>query len=111
LFKYYTPPPPVVKRPPRPVAPKPTKPRQVERPKPRQPPRPKPPNFDMEYLGSFGPEGRRIAVFSDKEDILNALEGDVLNDKFIVGPIGFESVEMGFVGFPDEPLKRVGLGG
>ena len=63
------------------------------------------------FLGSFGPDGRKIAVFTDDDDILNALEGDVLNKKFIVGPIGYESVEMGFVGFPDAPPTRLAAGG
>ena len=95
-----------------PKTPEPVK-KRAEAPKPeraKRPPKPKPPPIDVEFLGSFGPAGRKIAVFMDNNDILNALEGDVLNEKFIVGPIGYESVEMRFVGFPDAPPKRIGAG-
>jgi hypothetical protein len=78
---------------------------------PPVPPKPQPPPFQLTYLGSFGPEHRRIAVFSDGEEIYNALVGDVLNDKFVVADIGFESVTITYVGFPDEPATRVGIGG
>lgn len=78
---------------------------------PSEPPKPKPPPFQLTYLGSFGPKDRRIAVFSDGEEIYNALVGDVLNNKFVVADIGFESVTITYVGFPDEPATRVGIGG
>lgn len=77
----------------------------------RNPPKPQPPAFQLTYLGSFGPENRRIAVFTDGEEIYNALVGDVLDDSFVVSDIGFESVSITFVGFPDTPATRVGLGG
>ncbi len=73
--------------------------------------RPHPPAVDVVYLGSFGPAGRRIAVFSDGQNIYNALEGETLAGKFIVQRIGYESVDLKFVGFPDEPAKRLAAGG
>jgi len=92
--------------------PRATEPVQVSTPVPETPsPRPKPPAVDFIYLGSFGPEERRIAVFVKDEEIHNALAGDVLLDRFIVDKIGFESADIKFVGFPDAPEKRLEAGG
>jgi len=72
--------------------------------------KPKPPPFNLSYLGNFGPPSRRIAVFSDGKTIFNALEGEVLAGKFIVADIGYESVDIRFVGFPDWPPQRLAVG-
>ena len=64
----------------------------------------------MPLMGIFGPERRRIAVFKDGDEILNALEDDVINDKFIVHQINFETVDIAFVGFPDAKPQRVKIG-
>lgn len=71
---------------------------------------PKPPPFNLSYLGNFGPPSRRIAVFSDGKTIFNALEGEVLAGKFIVADIGYESVDIRFVGFPNVPPQRLAVG-
>lgn len=75
--------------------------------------RPKPPEFTLQYLGNFGPANRRIAVFSDPagKKIYNLQEGEILEGKFIVARIGFESVDIKFVNFPDEPAKRLAIQG
>lgn len=78
---------------------------------PASPLAPAPPPVDVVFLGSFGPRSRRLAVFSDGSDIFNALEGDVLKQKFVVQRIGYESADLGFVGFPDAPAKRLEIGG
>lgn len=72
--------------------------------------KPKPPPFTMSYLGNFGPPSRRLAVFSDGKTIYNAQEGEVLAGKFIVAEIGYESVDIRFVGFPDWPPQRLAVG-
>jgi len=72
--------------------------------------KPKPEPFTMSYLGNFGPPSRRIAVFSDGKTIYNAQEGEVLAGKFIVADIGYESVDIRFVGFPDWPPQRLAAG-
>jgi hypothetical protein len=72
--------------------------------------KPKPPPFTMSYLGNFGPPNRRLAVFSDGKTIYNAREGEVLAGKFIVAEIGYESVDIRFVGFPDWPPQRLAVG-
>lgn len=77
---------------------------------PAVPPPPQPPPIDLTYLGSFGRTGRRIAVFSDGENIYNALQGDVLEGKFIVADIGYESVLIRFVGFPEAAPRRLAPG-
>ncbi len=73
--------------------------------------KPKPSPFTMKFLGSFGPASRRLAVFSDGQTIFNAREGEVLQGKFIVARIGYESVDIQFVGFPDWPAQRLAVGG
>ena len=74
---------------------------------------PRPPEVTLVYLGSFGPAHRRVAVFADaqRDKLYNALAGDVLEGKFIVDKIGYESVDVKFVGFPDAPAKRLAIGG
>ncbi len=102
-----TPPPtpiPRATRPPR--APRPT-------PTPTPPGYRKPPNFDMEYIGFFGPEGRHVAVFRKQEDDGAEIEvasiGGVVEDQFILRSIDLESVVIGFVGFPEKEKTRVPL--
>lgn len=100
--------PPVEQRP----QPQPTVERQPPTSEAPTPPKPKPPPVDLDYLGSFGPPERRIAVFMDNEEtIYNAREGEVINDKFRVSAIGFESVDLEFVGFPDVAPARLQPGG
>jgi hypothetical protein len=77
----------------------------------RRPAVPQPPEVDVTFLGSFGPEVRRIAVFLDGEEVVNAKVGDVLKGMFIVDAIGYESVDLKFVGFPDAPSRRLPAGG
>jgi hypothetical protein len=71
--------------------------------------KPHPPPFTLSYLGNFGPTGRRIAVFTDGKKVWNAREGDVLEDKFVVAQIGYESVDIRFVGFDTVPAQRLAV--
>jgi len=71
---------------------------------------PHPPPIDVRFLGSFGPKNHRIAVFNDGTKIVNAAEGEILNGKFVVYKIGFESVDLKFVGFPNQPPTRLAAG-
>ncbi len=73
---------------------------------------PKPPPVDVFYIGSFGRSDNPIAVFVDADkSIFNALEGDLVKDKFEVQNIGYESVDLLFVDFPDERPVRLAIGG
>jgi hypothetical protein len=66
---------------------------------------PKPPPFTLKYLGNFGPAGPHYAVFKDGQTVFFVKEGGVIDGKFTVNHIGFESVDIGFVGFPNvKPL-------
>jgi len=78
---------------------------------PARPPAPTPPPIDVVFLGCFGSGRMRLAVFTDGSEIFNVPEGDVLKDKFVVVKIGMESADLGFVGFPDAPAKRLEIGG
>jgi hypothetical protein len=102
-FRFAAPPPP-----PRPAPPPPPP---FEPPPPPPPMGPQPPPVDLTYLGSFGSPARRIAVFSDGKTIYNALRGETLGGKFVVHAIGYESVDLTFVGFPDVPPERLAVGG
>jgi hypothetical protein len=44
-------------------------------------------------------------------EIYNVREGAILEGKFIVQEIGFESVAIAFVGFPDPPVRLAAGGG
>jgi hypothetical protein len=71
--------------------------------------KPHPPELNWQYLGRFGPPDKQIAVFTNGKQIINKQEGEVIDNKFIVAHIGYESVDIGFVGFPTVPAKRVGV--
>jgi hypothetical protein len=71
---------------------------------------PKPPPFTMSYLGSFGPAEKRLAVFTDGKTIYNTQQGEVIGGKFVVAHIGYESVDIQFVGFPNVPAQRLAVG-
>jgi len=71
--------------------------------------KPHPPEFTLQYLGRFGPPDQQIAVFTNGKQIFNKQEGEVIDNKFVVAHIGYESVDIGFVGFPTVPKKRVGV--
>lgn len=94
------PPPPVIRQPPPPPPPPPPPVVRV----------PQPPAITFDYLGSFGPERKRIAVLGSDAELINALEGDVVEGEFIVAEIGYESVLIRFVNFPDAPPVRLEVG-
>ena len=93
-----------------PVTPPPAPPRRPP------PPQPRPPRRAREYLGHIGPPRKKVAAFRKKpsspdspKEIEVAVQGEVLDDKFIVREIGFESVLIGFVGFDLSEDARVPL--
>jgi len=109
-FRFYQAPKPPPPPPPKPVerpAPEPTK---TVTPPPQVPAGPQPPPIELEYLGSFGPQERPIAVFTDGEEIYNVRLGDVIDGKFRVVRIGYESVDLAFVDFPEVAAERLPIG-
>ncbi|HVS04154.1 MAG TPA: hypothetical protein VMT16_15430, partial [Thermoanaerobaculia bacterium] len=98
------PPPPRAEPPPPPPAPPPP-------PQPTAPPRPRPPSPDhLKFLGRFGSAAQPIAVLTSGAELYNVREGDVIEGRFVIAGIGYESIDIGFVGFPDEPPKRLPVG-
>jgi hypothetical protein len=78
-------------------------------PQPPPPPKPVPPSFPYKYIGTFGNASSPIATFSRDGQIVNARVGAVIDGVFILRGIGIESVEIGFVNFPDEH-RRIPIG-
>jgi hypothetical protein len=81
-------------------------------PPPPPPTPPPPPSIDhLRFLGTFGPARARIAVIASGPEIYNVREGAVLEQQFVVRQIGYESVAIGFVDFPDAAPRRLAAGG
>jgi len=105
---------------PTPAPPRPTRP-----PLPTRPPRPTPtprlihtadglalpppPPFRDTFIGYFGPANHLVAVFRNGKRIRVQAEGGVIDDTFIVRHVGYQSVEIGYVGYPEEVTTRVPL--
>ena len=74
-----------------------------------------PPPFTREYLGYFGPTHLKVAAFRrageepETTEIEVGIEGEVLDDIFIIREIGHESVKIGFVGYDSSEDTRVPL--
>lgn len=79
-------------------------------PAPPPPPERQPPPFDFKYIGTFGSPSNPIATFARGGDIVNARVGDIIDNKFVLRSIGIESVEISFIGFPQERRQRIPLG-
>jgi hypothetical protein len=79
-------------------------------PPPPPPPAPVPPTFPYKFIGTFGNPASPIATFSGNEQIVNVRVGETIDGKFILRSIGIESVEIGYVGFPNDVRTRVPLG-
>lgn len=104
-------------QPPRPE-PTPTPPRPEPKPPP-PPPTPKPepvdtgpqpPPIEYAFLGSFGPVQRRIAVLTDGETLYNVRMGDEVEGVVRVRDIGYETVELEYIDFPEAPSVRLEVG-
>ncbi len=108
-FRAPTPPPPP---PPTPAPPPPPQPGSVvfvgPLPPPAPTPTPQPPEVTFKFLGTFGPKERPIAVLAQAGETLNAREGDVVFQHFVIRKIGYESIDVGFIG-PWKDTRRVGL--
>lgn len=70
---------------------------------------PPPPHFDRTYIGYFGPKEQPVAVFRKGNEVEVAITGGVLDDTFIVRDVGYDDVEIGYVGYPEEVTTRVPL--
>jgi hypothetical protein len=103
------PPPPPTPAPPPP--PGPGDPRFVgPLPPPPPTPTPAPPPIPFKFIGSFGPRERPIAVLAVGDKLVNARAGDVVFERFVLRKVGYESVDVGFLGFPEAASRRLGIG-
>jgi len=78
-------------------------------PPPPPTPTPRPPEVTFKFVGSFGPKESPIAVIQQGDQIFNARAGDTLFGKFVLRKVGYESIDIGFVGFPNAETKRLGI--
>ncbi|HKF44859.1 MAG TPA: hypothetical protein VKG01_17300 [Thermoanaerobaculia bacterium] len=78
-------------------------------PPPGPTPTPVPPEVSFKFIGTFGPREAPIAVLLQGDQLLNARAGDVVFNRFILRNIGYESVEIGYVGYPQSVTKRLGI--
>jgi hypothetical protein len=78
-------------------------------PPPPPTPTPTPPEVNFKFLGTFGPKEHPIAVVQLGDLIFNARAGDTLFGKFVLRRVGYESIDVGFVGFPPSETRRVGI--
>jgi len=74
-----------------------------------------PPPFVRKYLGYFGPPNLKVAAFrrpgaEPETTVIDVgIEGEILEDAFIIREIGHESVLIGFVGYDSQEDTRVPL--
>jgi hypothetical protein len=78
-------------------------------PAPTATPTPAPPAIPFKFMGSFGPRDRPIAVLVAGDRIVNARAGDTVFERFVLKKVGYESIDVEFVGFPYAPAKRLGI--
>jgi hypothetical protein len=78
-------------------------------PPPPPTPTPHPPEIAFKFLGTFGPKEHPIAVVQQGEQVMNVRTGDTLFGKFILKKVGYESIDVGFVGFPESETRRLGI--
>ncbi len=78
-------------------------------PPPLPTPTPVPPEINFKFIGTFGQRDSPIAVLVLGDQLLNAHAGDVVFDRFILRNIGYESVDVGFVGYNPTITKRLAI--
>jgi hypothetical protein len=78
-------------------------------PPPPPTPTPHPPEVTFKFIGSFGPKESPIAVIQQGDQVFNARAGDTLFGKYVLRKVGYESIDIGFVGFPQSETKRLGI--
>ena len=96
------------KPPPPPPTPAPTlPPMQGPMPPPPPPPTPAPMEPQFKLIGIFGERERPIAAVQLGDQVLNVRPGDVIFNRWIIRNIGYESIDVGFVGFAPTETRRL----
>ena len=70
-------------------------------------PTPTPPEPQFKLIGIFGPRENPIAAIQLGDEISNVREGDVISRRWIIQNIGYESIDVGFIGFPPSETRRL----
>ncbi|HKA35715.1 MAG TPA: hypothetical protein VKH43_02795 [Thermoanaerobaculia bacterium] len=78
-------------------------------PPPGPTPTPVPPAISFKFIGTFGPKDQPIAVLLQGDQLLNARAGDVVFGRFILRNIGYESVDIGYIGYPPAVIQKLGI--
>lgn len=78
-------------------------------PPPPPTPTPAPPAISFKFIGTFGPKDHPIAVIQQGDQTLNVRAGDILFGKFVLRKVGYESIDVGFVGFAESETRRLGI--
>ena len=78
-------------------------------PAPGPTPTPRPPEITFKFVGTFGPKGHPIAVIQEGDKVYNVRAGDILFDKFVLRNVGYESIDIGFVGYSETESRRIGI--
>jgi hypothetical protein len=96
------------KPPPPPPTPAPTlPPMQGPMPPPPPPPTPAPLEPQFKLIGIFGERENPIAAIQYADAVTNVRKGDVVYNRWIIRNIGYESIDVGFVGFPPTETRRL----
>jgi hypothetical protein len=107
IFKFREPPPP----PPQPKRPAFTPPGTWSfvgpLPPPPPPPPPTPPAVPFQFTGTLGPAKSPVAVLLEGDRLVLARQGETVDGKFIIRKVGYESIDVGFVGFPESNRQRI----
>ncbi len=76
-------------------------------PPPPPPPPPTPPAVPFQFTGTLGPAKTPVAVLLEGDRLVLVRQGETVEGKFIIRKIGYESIDVGFVGFPEENRQRI----
>jgi hypothetical protein len=107
------PPTPIPPPTPTPAPPPPPAPGSAQYVGPMQPPpptpTPMPPPINFKFIGTFGPKDHPFAVLTMGDQLVNARKGDVVFQSFIVMRVGYESIDVGFVGRDKNDIRRMAI--
>lgn len=63
----------------------------------------------IQYIGNFGSKRIKVAVLRIDDVEHNVVQGDTFDEDFVLQTIGFESIDIGFLNFPDQPPERLAI--
>ena len=74
---------------------------------PPPPPKPQPPAIAFQFTGTFGTSKAPVAAIVEGDRLTLVRRGDVVDGKFVIRHVGYESLDVGFVGFPESEVRRI----